>query len=85
MFQMFHVFLMMQASKLNTVFQVGSREGKVDEEYLLPYGSFDTAQGTSGVLDCKHTLLLYILKSFSARVFLIHSFPDYIHVWVCPR
>lgn len=44
---------MMQASKLNTVFQVGSCEGKVDKEQLLSCGSFDTAQDTSGVLDCR--------------------------------
>jgi len=62
--QQLHIFLVLGAPGLDTVFQMGPQESRVegDNHLLLPagYSSFDAAQDTPGVLGGKSTLLAHV-------------------------
>ncbi|KAK4827796.1 hypothetical protein QYF61_021788 [Mycteria americana] len=68
-----HVFLMLWASELDAVLQVGFHQSEVEGQNHLPqpagHASFDAAQDTVGFLGCERTLLAHIQ-------FFIHWYPQ---------
>ncbi|KAK4824741.1 hypothetical protein QYF61_018213 [Mycteria americana] len=71
--QQLHVLLVLRAPELDTGFQVGSHQSRVEGQNHLPqpagHASSDAAQDTVGLLHCKRTLLPHV------QLF-VHQYPQ---------
>jgi len=87
------ILLVLRASELDAVLEVGSHESRIEGQNHLPWpaghSSLDTTQDTTGLLGCKHTLPAHV-ESFinqDSQILLLGATQKLFSAWpsICAR